>query len=62
MLQHVFFLGPLLLVGFAAGALRALSLKPGTPPARRRLLTALWILLLLAGGPLWLFLAAALGV
>lgn len=61
-LALVLLLGPLLLVGFAAGALRALSLRPGTPPLRRRALTAAWVLLLLAGGPLWLFLAATLGL
>jgi hypothetical protein len=54
-------LGPLLVLGFAAGVLRALSLRPGVPPARRRALNAAWVLLLLAGGPAWLFLAAALG-
>jgi hypothetical protein len=51
---------PLLLIGFAAGAVRALSLRADLPPGRRRTLQALWVVLLLAGAPLWLFLAAAL--
>jgi hypothetical protein len=49
---------PLLLVGFAAGGLRALALRADGP--RRRLLTFSWIALLLVGAPLWLFLAATL--
>jgi hypothetical protein len=53
-------LGPLALLGFAAGALRAVSLRPGLAASRRRALTASWVLLLLAGAPAWLFLAAAL--
>jgi hypothetical protein len=55
-------LGPLFLVGMLAGGIRALSLRPGVPPRRRRALTAAWIAVLLAGGPLWLFLAATLGI
>jgi hypothetical protein len=51
---------PLLAIGFGAGALRALARRPGTPERRRRFLSALWVLLLLAGAPLWLFLATAL--
>jgi hypothetical protein len=51
---------PLLLIGFAAGAVRALSLRADLAPGRRRTLQALWVVLLLAGAPLWLFLAAAL--
>jgi hypothetical protein len=54
--------GPLLLIGFAAGALRALAGRPGLPDRRRRALQAGWVVLLLAGTPLWLVLAAALGV
>jgi hypothetical protein len=61
-LQLLLFLGPLFLVGFGAGGLRALALRPRTSPRRRRALTATWIALLLAGGPLWLFLAATLGL
>lgn len=53
-------LAPLLVLGFAAGAVRALSMRPGAPPGRRRALQAAWVLLLLAGAPLWLVLAAAL--
>lgn len=56
----VLLLAPLLLLGFAAGAIRGIALRPGTPPRRRRALQALWVLLLLAGAPLWLFFAAAL--
>jgi hypothetical protein len=54
------FFAPLLAIGFAAGALRALSRSPALPPRRRRALQASWVLLLLAGTPLWLLLAAAL--
>jgi hypothetical protein len=52
--------GPLLLIGAAAGALRALGHRPGFAPRRRRVLQAGWIVLLLVGVPLWLVLAAAL--
>jgi hypothetical protein len=55
-------LGPLLLLGFVAGALRAAALRAGLPPRRRRVLQASWVLLLLVGAPLWLFLAAALRI
>jgi len=55
-------LAPLFLLGFAAGALRALAQRPGTSDRRRRALQAAWVLALLAGAPLWLFLAAALGL
>jgi hypothetical protein len=55
-------LGPLFLLGFAAGALRALAQRPGVPDRRRRALQAAWVLTLLGGAPLWLFLAAALGL
>jgi hypothetical protein len=50
---------PLLLVGFAAGGLRAAAQRAQAPGARR-LLTFGWIALLLFGAPLWLFLAATL--
>lgn len=53
-------LGPLLALGFGAGALRALASRPDLPARRRRALAAGWILLLLVGAPLWLFAAAAL--
>ncbi len=52
--------GPLLLIGFAAGAIRALAQRPDLPPRRRRALQAGWVMLLLAGVPLWLVLAALL--
>jgi hypothetical protein len=52
--------GPLLLLGFAAGILRALALRPGVDAVRRRRLQAAWVLLLLAGAPAWLVLAAVL--
>ena len=55
-------LGPLLALGFAAGALRALALRAGLAPSRRRALQAAWVLLLLAGTPLWLVLAAVLAI
>jgi hypothetical protein len=54
--------GPLLALGLVAGALRALAQRPGLPPARRRALSAGWVLLLLVGAPGWLFLAAALRI
>jgi hypothetical protein len=53
-------LGPLLLLGFGAGALRAYAQRADLPPRRRRALQAAWVLALLAGAPLWLFLAASL--
>jgi hypothetical protein len=53
-------LGPLLVLGFAAGAIRALALRPALPPRRRRALQALWVSVLLVGAPLWLVLAALL--
>lgn len=55
-------LGPLLLLGFAAGLLRALARRPDASPRRRRALSAAWVLLLLAGAPLWLILASLLGL
>ncbi len=53
-------LGPLALLGFTAGAVRALSLRAPAGAPRRRGLTAAWILLLLVGVPAWLLVAAAL--
>ena len=53
-------LAPLLLVGAAAGALRALSLREPPGSRGRRARTAAWVLLLLGGCPLWLVLAAVL--
>jgi len=51
---------PLLLIGIASGALRVLARLPDVTPRRRRALQAAWVLILLAGVPLWLVLAAAL--
>jgi len=51
-----------LALGTAAAALFALSGRPGLSPARRRLYGLLWVTTLLVGGPLWLVLAALLGV
>jgi hypothetical protein len=55
-------LGPLLLLGFAAGTVRALAQRPGLPAPRRRRLRVAWVLLLLVGAPVWLVLAAVLRV
>jgi len=54
--------GPLLLVGLAAGALRALGQRPGLPTSSRRAYGIGWVLLLLVGTPLWLVLAATMGL
>ena len=51
---------PLLLLGFAAGALRAWAALPQQTPRRRRLLQVGWVVLLLCGAPAWLVLAAVL--
>jgi hypothetical protein len=56
------FYGPLLPIGFAAGALRALGQRPGLDPRRRRAYGISWVLLLLVGVPVWFFLAATLGL
>jgi hypothetical protein len=53
---------PLLLIGAASGALRVLARQPDLSPRRRRAMEAAWVLLLLAGVPLWLILAAALRI
>ena len=53
-------LGPLFVLGLAAGVLRALAQRPDLPARRRRALSAGWVLLLLVGAPLWLVLAAVL--
>jgi hypothetical protein len=53
-------LAPLLALGFVAGALRGLAQRADLAPARRRGLTAAWVLVLLVGAPLWLVLAAVL--
>ncbi len=54
-------LAPLLLLGFAAGVIRAWAGAPTLPP-RRRLLQVGWVALLLVGAPAWLVLAAVLGL
>jgi hypothetical protein len=51
---------PLFLVGVAAGVVHLLG-RRSRDPRRRRVLDITWILILLAGAPLWLILAAALG-
>ncbi len=53
--------GPLVLLGFSAGALWALSHRPGLSPRARRVFLVLWIVTLLAGAPLWLLFAATVG-
>jgi hypothetical protein len=50
---------PLILIGFAAALMRAFALR-ATDPRRRRMLTAGWVLLILVGSPLWIFVAATL--
>jgi hypothetical protein len=55
-------LGPLLLLGFAAGVVRALAQRPDLPPRRRRRLQLTWVLMLLVGAPVWLVLAAVLRI
>ena len=63
-------LGPhplLLLAGFLAvgsvsAALFVLAGRASTPPGKRRLYGALWVLALLVGGPLWLVVASGLGL
>jgi hypothetical protein len=51
---------PLFAVGFAAGGLRALARREDLPAARRRALSASWVVLLLVGAPTWLVVAALL--
>ena len=51
---------PLLLLGAAAGAVYSASLR--VPPSpRRRALQIAWILMILVGAPVWLFVATTLG-
>ena len=60
-LRTALFLGvPLVLLGVLSGALRVLARHPAIAAPRRRALQAAWVLVLLAGVPLWLVLAAAL--
>jgi hypothetical protein len=51
---------PLLALGAASGALRVLAQQPAITQRRRRTYQAGWVLLLLAGVPLWLVAAAVL--
>ena len=51
---------PLLVLGAASGALRVLAQQPAITQRRRRTYQAGWVLLLLAGVPLWLVAAAVL--
>ncbi len=55
-------LAPLLVLGFVAGAMRAVARRPGVAPRWRRTLEIGWVLLLLLGAPLWLVFAVVLGV
>ena len=55
-------LGPLLVLGFVAGVIRALAQRPGLAPPRRRMLGIAWVLLLMLGAPIWLVLAVVIGV
>lgn len=52
--------GPLVVLGVAAGVLRAFAGRPGVPVRRKRLMTIGWILLVVMGAPLWVFLHATL--
>ncbi len=55
-------LGGFLVIGTVAATFFALAGRPGTPRARRRVYAAIWVLVLLLGGPLWLVAAAGLGL
>lgn len=55
-------LGPLLVLGFVAGVVRALAQRPGLSSPLRRRLEVGWVLLLLLGAPIWLVLAVVIGV
>lgn len=59
--QAAWIFGPLFLLAFTAGGLRVLGLRQADE-RRRRAYQIAWILLLLVGAPLWLFVAAALGL
>ncbi len=52
--------GPLLLIGLAAGALRAFARRTDLPERTRRAYGIGWVLLILLGTPFWLFVAATL--
>jgi hypothetical protein len=51
---------PLLLLGAGAGLVRAIGQRAITARGRRAYQIT-WILMILLGAPLWLFIAAALG-
>ncbi len=51
---------PLLLLGVAAGLVHRVA-RNRPEATHRRFFDILWILMILAGAPLWLFAAAALG-
>ncbi len=55
-------LAPLLVLGFVAGAMRAVARRPGVAPRWRRSLEIGWVLLLLVAAPVWLVLAVVIGV
>ncbi len=59
-LRLVLVVVPLLVLGFAAGALRGWASLPSHTPRRRRLLQFGWVALLLFAAPAWLVLAALL--
>ena len=59
--QVAWILLPLFVLAFAAGGLRVLGQRQESE-RRRRLYQIAWILLLLVGAPLWLLVAAALGL
>ncbi|BDG03867.1 hypothetical protein [Anaeromyxobacter oryzae] len=54
--------GPVLLIAYAAGAIRVVAHRADLPDRRRRTLQATWVALLLVGVPLWLVLAAVLRI
>jgi len=59
--QLLWLVVPLGLLAWTAGALRALGRRQAEP-RRARLFQALWVVLLLCGAPLWILVAAALGL
>jgi hypothetical protein len=51
-----------LAVGTVSATLFALAGRPGLSPGTRRLYGILWVLALLVGGPLWMVVAAGIGL
>jgi hypothetical protein len=51
-----------LAVGTISAALFAMAGRRGLSPERRRLYGILWVLALVVGGPLWLVVAAGIGL